>query len=67
MIRWLAKRLIKNHMQTDHPDVRRRYGVLCGFVGIFLNLLLFVGKLLAGLLSGSIAITADALDRKSVV
>ena len=65
MIRWLAKRLIKNHTQTDHPDVRRRYGVLCGFVGIFLNLLLFVGKLLAGLLSGSIAITADAFNNLS--
>ena len=48
------------------PDKKRSaYGKLCGSVGIVLNLLLFVGKFLAGFLSNSIAITADAFNNLS--
>lgn len=49
------------------PDDRKRgfYGKLCGAVGIFLNLVLFAGKLAAGLISSSIAITADAFNNLS--
>ena len=49
------------------PDDRKRgfYGKLCGAVGIFLNLVLFSGKLAAGLISSSIAITADAFNNLS--
>ena len=48
------------------PDKKRSaYGKLCGIVGIVLNLLLFVGKFLAGFLSNSIAITADAFNNLS--
>ena len=47
------------------PETRRRCGVLSGTVGIALNLLLFLGKLLAGLASASIAITADAFNNLS--
>ncbi|MDE7261205.1 MAG: cation diffusion facilitator family transporter [Oscillospiraceae bacterium] len=65
MIDFLAKRFIKNHSNTSDPAVRRGYGVLCGCVGIGLNILLFAGKLLAGLLSGSIAIVADAFNNLS--
>lgn len=65
MIQLLAKRLIPNCEQTSDPAVRRSYGVLCGCVGIALNLLLFAGKLLAGGLSGSVAITADAFNNLS--
>lgn len=49
----------------EKPKVRQAYGVLCGAVGIGLNFLLFAGKFLAGLLSGSIAITADAFNNFS--
>ena len=48
-----------------YPAVRKAYGVLCGALGIALNLLLFAGKFLAGQLSGSIAITADAFNNLS--
>jgi len=44
---------------------RSAYGKLCGIVGIFLNLLLFVGKFVAGMISNSIAITADAFNNLS--
>ena len=49
----------------DDPGVRRTYGMLCGAVGIGLNILLFAAKYLAGLLSHSIAITADAFNNLS--
>ena len=58
MIQLLARRLIRDCDNVSDPAVRRGYGVLCGCAGIVLNLLLFAGKLLAGLLAGSIAITA---------
>lgn len=65
MITILTKLFIKDHTDYSSPAVRRAYGVLCGAVGICLNLLLFAGKFSAGLLSGSIAITADAFNNLS--
>ena len=65
MISVLAKWLIPNREQVEDGAVRRAWGALCGFVGIGLNILLFVGKLVAGTLSGSIAITADAFNNLS--
>ena len=65
MIQLLARRLIKDHDNVSDPAVRRAYGVLCGWVGIGLNLLLFAGKALAGIISGSVAITADAFNNLS--
>lgn len=44
---------------------RSAYGKLCGVVGIFLNILLFAGKFIAGMISNSIAITADAFNNLS--
>ena len=65
MIRILAGMFIKNNEQIEKPEVRRAYGMLCSIVGIALNVLLFAGKYLAGVLSGSIAITADAFNNLS--
>ena len=65
MIDLLAKLFIKNYQQLTDPVVRRAYGSLCCIVGICLNVLLFAGKYFAGLLSGSIAITADAFNNLS--
>ena len=48
------------------PDKKRSaYGKLCGAVGIVLNIILFIGKFVAGLISNSIAITADAFNNLS--
>lgn len=41
------------------------YGMLTGIVGIFLNICLFAGKFIAGTISGSISITADAFNNLS--
>ena len=65
MVSLLARWLIRDWESVHPPSVRRAYGVLCGAVGILLNALLFAGKLFAGTLSGSIAITADAFNNLS--
>lgn len=65
MVTFLAKIFIKNPLDYHSGAVRQAYGMLCGTVGILLNILLFAGKWLAGTLSGSIAITADAFNNLS--
>ena len=65
MIGFLASRFIKDYQNTSDAAVRRAYGVLCGAVGIAINLLLFALKLFAGTLAGSVAITADAFNNLS--
>lgn len=65
MITVLSKIFLKNAQSM--PDGKRRsaYGTLCCCVGIFLNILLFAIKYFAGVISGSIAITADAFNNLS--
>ena len=63
MIAFLARRFIRE--DGDEKARRKAYGVLCGAVGIGLNVLLFLGKFFAGTLAGSIAITADAFNNLS--
>ena len=65
MVTLLAKIFIKNQNDMKSPAVRQAYGILCGAMGIFLNLCLFTGKFIAGSLSNSIAITADAFNNLS--
>ena len=62
MINLLVKTFVKDCNNVQDPQVRQRYGTLSGAVGIFLNLLLSAGKMIAGVLTGSIAITADAFN-----
>ena len=65
MVSFLARIFIKNKDDSSSPEVRQAYGTLCGAVGIFLNVLLFTGKFIAGTFSHSIAITADAFNNLS--
>ena len=65
MISILSRIFIKNSKDTKNPVVRQAYGMLCGALGIALNIFLFMVKFLAGQLSGSIAITADAFNNLS--
>ena len=65
MITLLSRLLIPDYHNTDLPEVRSRYGILSGAVGIFLNLILFAGKLAAGILVHSVSITADAFNNLS--
>lgn len=65
MIKLLAKIFIKDSQNTTDSKVRVAYGYLCGAVGIALNILLFAGKIIAGTISGSVAVTADAFNNLS--
>ena len=65
MTKLLLRLFVKNYKNTSDPAVRSATGALSGIVGIIANLLLFGGKLLVGTLSGSVAITADAMNNLS--
>lgn len=65
MVSVLAGLFIKNKEDVKNPQVRQKYGMLCSVVGILLNVLLFTGKFLAGTISKSISITADAFNNLS--
>ena len=65
MVGLLSRLFIKNYTDTSNSTVRQAYGMLCGFVGICFNVLLFAGKFAAGTISHSIAITADAFNNLS--
>ncbi len=65
MIGFLAKIFIKDHKNLENAEVRRKYGILAGACGIALNTLLFVLKLVVGIFTGSVAVTADAFNNIS--
>ena len=68
MIRLLSKIIFHHKAEEQNyqdPQTRQTFGMLCGFMGIFLNICLFIGKFIAGAISHSIAITADAFNNLS--
>ena len=65
MTNFLCRLFVKNRQDVKDPAVRRAYGTMASAVGILANLLLAAIKLLAGMLSGSISITADAVNNLS--
>ncbi len=65
MTNLLLRLFVRDHKNTDDPNVRGAYGRLAGIVGIICNLLLCAGKLAVGILSGSVSITADAVNNLS--
>lgn len=64
MVSILAKFFIHSNDYKD-TRVREKYGILCGLVGIFLNVCLFAGKFFIGMITGAISITADAFNNLS--
>lgn len=65
MTAWLIRHFVRNHESVSDPDVRAAYGTLASVTGVLVNLLLAGGKFLMGLLSGSLAIMADAANNLS--
>ena len=59
------KAFIKNYENVTDPKVRNRYGVCAGIIGIVSNAILFVIKIVAGIIGGSITIIADAINNLS--
>ena len=65
MTELITKLFIKNYNNPEVPEVRKNYGTLSSIVGICINSILALIKLIAGLLSSSSAIIADALNNLS--
>jgi cation diffusion facilitator family transporter len=65
VIKLLMKCFLPADADPKDPRTRQRAGALSGGTGIVLNLLLFLGKLCAGLITGSIAMVADAVNNLS--
>ena len=61
----LLKLFVPNYHDSASPQVRTAVGKLSGVLGILANLLLFAGKLAAGLLSGALSVVADAMNNLS--
>lgn len=65
MVNYLITRFVKDYQETDKPKVRTAYGNLAGIIGVIANFILFVAKLLGGILVGSISIMADGFNNLS--
>lgn len=65
MTKLLTRLFIKNYENTSEPAVRKSYGTLSSVVGIIVNFILAAFKILAGIMSGSVAIIADAFNNLS--
>ncbi len=65
MSKILLRAFVKNHEDTENPKVRSAVGRLSGVVGILCNAVLCAGKMIVGVLSGSVSIMADAVNNLS--
>ncbi|MBR7097988.1 MAG: cation transporter [Clostridia bacterium] len=65
MISLFSKLFIKDYKNTADPRVRRAYGTMVSILGMILNLILFAAKFFVGMLTGSVAIRADAVNNLS--
>ena len=65
MTKLLCRLFVRDHQNTKDPAVRRAYGTMVSLVGIVVNVLLAAFKLTAGVISGSVSITADAWNNLS--
>lgn len=61
----LVRTFVKDYEDVKNPQVRQRYGLFSGTVGIVCNVLLFIAKLVAGTITGSVSIAADAFNNLS--
>ena len=67
MTELLIKTFIKDHEDTQKAEVRSAYAFLSGAVGICVNVLLFLSKIVIGLLTGAVSVIADAFNNLSDV
>ena len=65
MTNLLLRLFVRDHQNPKQPRVRSKVGKLSGIVGILCNIVLFALKLVVGTISGSVAITADAMNNLS--
>lgn len=61
----MFKKIIKQIQHSTESNQRSRIGILASKIGLFTNLFLFLIKILAGLIAGSVSILADAMNNLS--
>ena len=65
MTEFLIRHFVKDYEEVEKVSVRTAYGMLSGIVGIFCNVILFLTKLIVGLVLNSVSVTADAFNNLS--
>lgn len=65
MIKLIIKRFIKNNDDITRPEIREKYGIIGGVIGVICNLILFAAKIVAGVMINSIAVISDAFNNLS--
>lgn len=65
MFDFLAKRLVKDYKNIDNPDVRLDLISVSSLIGIIMNIILFISKIILGFVSKSTAILNDAFNNLS--
>lgn len=65
MTKYLIRHFVPDYQNTTSPSVRKKYGMFSGLVGIICNVALAFAKFIAGILTSSIAISADAMNNLS--
>ncbi len=65
MTDFLLHLVVKDPSAISSASGRAKIGRLSGIIGLICNLLLFVGKLIIGIVSCSVSITADAMNNLS--
>ncbi|MCI2069609.1 MAG: cation diffusion facilitator family transporter [Bacilli bacterium] len=65
MTELLLRIFVKNYIDTNNEKVRASYGLLGAGFGVITNLILFVSKIVIGLLIANLSIIADALNNLS--
>lgn len=63
--RVLIRLFIPDSRHTERPEVRMRYGIFSGWVGVAVNAFLSALKFAVGIASGSVAVAADAVNNLS--
>lgn len=65
MTEFLIRYFVKDYEEVEKVSVRTAYGMLSGIVGIFCNVILFLTKLIVGLVLNSVSVMADAFNNLS--
>ncbi len=65
MTELLVKLFVKDYNSTENAKVRTNYGILSSLVGIACNVILFLTKLIIGMIINSISVMADAFNNLS--
>lgn len=64
-MKFIKKLFIKDYENTERQEVRYRYGITAGIIGIISNILLFCAKIIVGFIGNSVTIIADAVNNLS--